>query len=67
VIPGIPAGLKQRALTDPKYQSHEVVLDVVRDVAAAWFVGPHAIHGVATFDFLDKPLNWPKPSGAPQG
>ena len=60
MTPAIPAGLKPRALTDPKYQGHEVVLDVFRDVAAAGFVGPHAIHGVGIFDFLDKPLNWPK-------
>ena len=26
-----------------------------------WFVGPHAIHGVGTFDFLHRHLNWPKP------
>ena len=25
-----------------------------------WFNGPHAIHGVGTFDFLHKHLNWPK-------
>jgi len=28
-----------------------------------WFVGPHTIHGVGTFDFLHKHLNWPKPGG----
>jgi dienelactone hydrolase len=26
-----------------------------------WFAGPHTIHGVGTFDFLHKHLNWPKP------
>jgi len=26
-----------------------------------WFVGPHSIHGVGTFDFLHRQLNWPKP------
>ncbi len=26
-----------------------------------WFVGPHKIHGVGTFEFLHKHLNWPKP------
>lgn len=26
-----------------------------------WFVGPHTIHGVGTFDFLHRHLNWPKP------
>ncbi len=25
-----------------------------------WFVGPHEIHGVGTFEFLHKHLNWPK-------
>ena len=26
-----------------------------------WFVGPHTIHGVGTYEFLHKHLNWPKP------
>jgi hypothetical protein len=26
-----------------------------------WFVGPHKIHGVGTFDFLHEHLTWPKP------
>jgi dienelactone hydrolase len=26
-----------------------------------WFVGPHQIHGVGTYDFLHQHLNWPKP------
>ncbi len=26
-----------------------------------FFVGPHTIHGVGTFNFLHKHLNWPKP------
>jgi len=26
-----------------------------------WFVGPHMIHGVGTFDFLHRHLNWSKP------
>ena len=25
-----------------------------------WFVGPHTIHGVGTYDFLHRHLNWPK-------
>jgi len=25
-----------------------------------WFVGPHAIHGEGTFDFLHEHLDWPK-------
>jgi dienelactone hydrolase len=27
-----------------------------------FFDGPHSIHGVGTFDFLHKHLNWPKPA-----
>ena len=26
-----------------------------------WFVGPHAINGVGTYDFLHRHLAWPKP------
>ena len=26
-----------------------------------WFVGPHTINGQATYDFLHRHLNWPKP------
>ena len=26
-----------------------------------WFTGPHTIHGVGTFKFLHKHLNWPEP------
>jgi hypothetical protein len=29
-----------------------------------WFTGPHEVHGVGTFDFLHKHLNWPKRSQA---
>ncbi|MFH1265881.1 MAG: dienelactone hydrolase family protein, partial [Planctomycetota bacterium] len=28
-----------------------------------WFVGPHTIHGVGTYNFLHKHQNWPKPGG----
>ncbi|MBX6312424.1 MAG: dienelactone hydrolase family protein [Isosphaeraceae bacterium] len=28
--------------------------------AIDWFNGPHTIHGVGTFDFLHKHLDWPK-------
>lgn len=27
-----------------------------------WFVGPHTIHGVGTFEFLHHHLNWPAPA-----
>ncbi len=30
-----------------------------------WFVGPHTINGKATFDFLHRHLNWPKPGDEP--
>ena len=26
-----------------------------------WFVGPHTIHGVGSYDFLHRHLQWPKP------
>ena len=26
-----------------------------------WFVGPHTIHGVGTYKFLHRHLNWPEP------
>ncbi|MHC4402500.1 MAG: dienelactone hydrolase family protein [Planctomycetota bacterium] len=29
-----------------------------------WFVGPHTIHGVGTFDFLHEHLRWRKPNAA---
>jgi hypothetical protein len=25
-----------------------------------WFVGPHTINGVGSYDFLHRHLNWPK-------
>jgi len=28
-----------------------------------WFVGPHAIHGEATYDFLHRQLDWLAPAG----
>jgi len=31
-----------------------------------FFNGPHEIHGVGTFRFLHKHLNWPEPPGAPR-
>ena len=30
-----------------------------------WFNGPHTIHGVGTFKFLHKHLNWPEPKDMP--
>ena len=28
-----------------------------------YFLGPHEIHGVGTFEFLHEQLKWPKPAG----
>lgn len=30
-----------------------------------WFVGPHSIHGVETYEFLGRHLNWPALTGRP--
>jgi hypothetical protein len=30
--------------------------------AIEFFDGPHTIHGVGTFEFLHKHLNWPEPT-----
>jgi hypothetical protein len=32
-----------------------------------WFDGPHTIHGVGTFDFLHRHLNWPAPKNSHEG
>ena len=39
---------------------YEARLGLKDRCAIEWFVGPHTIHGVGTFDFLHKHLNWPK-------
>jgi hypothetical protein len=36
-------------------------LNVPERTAIEWFVGPHAINGQGTFEFLHKHLQWPKP------
>lgn len=33
------------------------------DCRIEWFVGPHQIHGVGTYEFLHRHLNWPVPPG----
>ncbi|MCC7373021.1 MAG: dienelactone hydrolase family protein [Verrucomicrobiales bacterium] len=33
------------------------------DCRIEWFVGPHQIHGVGTYEFLHQQLKWPVPSG----
>ena len=35
-------------------------LGVPERTTIEYFDGPHTIHGVGTFDFLHKYLNWPK-------
>ena len=39
---------------------YEAKLGLVDQAEIEWFVGPHTIHGVGTFDFLHKHLRWPK-------
>jgi dienelactone hydrolase len=33
------------------------------DCRIEWFVGPHQIHGVGTYEFLHQQLKWPVPTG----
>lgn len=33
------------------------------DCQIEWFVGPHSIHGVGTYEFLHRHLRWPVPAG----
>jgi hypothetical protein len=39
---------------------YQAKLGIGDRVALEWFVGPHEIHGVGTFDFLHRNLNWPQ-------
>jgi dienelactone hydrolase len=39
---------------------YEAKLGLADRCELEWFVGPHTIHGVGTFDFLHKHLKWPK-------
>jgi dienelactone hydrolase len=41
---------------------YNVQLKMPDRCAIEYFVGPHKINGVGTFDFLHKHLNWPKPT-----
>ncbi len=41
---------------------YEAKLGLTDKCEIEWFTGPHTIHGVGTFDFLHKHLNWPKPA-----
>jgi len=38
-------------------------LDLPDATEIEWFAGPHAIHGVKTFEFLHRHLKWPPPPG----
>ena len=38
-----------------------VDLRIPEQTEIEYFDGPHEIHGVGTFEFLHKHLNWPKP------
>lgn len=42
-----------------KTRRHYVKLGLADRTAIEFFDGPHTIHGVGTFDFLHKHLNWP--------
>jgi dienelactone hydrolase len=41
---------------------YEARLGIGDRCAIEWFVGPHSIHGVGTFEFLHKHLAWPAPA-----
>ena len=40
---------------------YEAKLKLTGRCEIEWFTGPHTIHGVGTFDFLHKHLDWPGP------
>ena len=40
---------------------YEAKLKLTDRCEIEWFTGPHTIHGVGTFDFLHKHLDWPRP------
>ena len=43
-----------------KTRRHYVKLGLADRTEIEFFDGPHSIHGVGTFDFLHRHLNWPK-------
>lgn len=45
-----------------KTRRHYVKLGLADRTEIEFFDGPHSIHGVGTFDFLHRHLNWPKPN-----
>jgi hypothetical protein len=40
---------------------YEAKLKIGDRTEIEWFDGPHTIHGIGTYDFLHRHLNWPKP------
>jgi dienelactone hydrolase len=44
-----------------KVQRHYDLLGLFEDTRIEYFNGPHGIHGVGTFDFLHRHLNWGEP------
>jgi hypothetical protein len=40
---------------------YEAKLGLADACEIEWFTGPHTIHGVGTYKFLHKHLNWPEP------
>ena len=50
-----------------KVRRHYVKVGLGDKTEIEFFNGPHKIHGVATYDFLHKHLNWPKPAVAASG
>ncbi|MGD0746085.1 MAG: dienelactone hydrolase family protein [Verrucomicrobiota bacterium] len=45
---------------------YEARLGLRDQCAIEWFTGPHSIHGVGTFDFLHRHLDWPVPGASSQ-
>ncbi len=39
---------------------YQAKLGIGDRAAIEWFVGPHAINGKGTFEFLHRHLNWPR-------
>ncbi len=44
----------------PKCGAFYAQLGITDRTDIEFFDGPHTIHGVGTFDFLRRHLNWPK-------
>lgn len=42
-----------------KVRRHYAELGLADKTTIEWFLGPHMIHGVGTYEFLHKHLNWP--------